>query len=105
MIPIRIAVVAALAFATPVVAPSQAEARQIERACVESGRSAANRSLCRCIQGVADQLLTSREQRIAAGFFKDPHRAQEVRMSDRRSDETFWQRYKQFGSVASRRCS
>jgi hypothetical protein len=101
---LRIALVAAVAFTAPVVAPAPADARQIERACIQSGRRAASRSLCTCIQGVADQLLTGREQRLAASFFEDPHRAQELRTSDRQRDETFWKRYKQFGSVAAQRC-
>lgn len=105
MTTLRIALVAALAVVTPVLTAAPADARQIERACIQSDRRAASRSLCTCIQGVADQLLTSSEQRLAASFFADPHRAQEVRMSDRRRDETFWKRYKQFGSVASQRCS
>lgn len=79
-------------------------AGSIENACISSGRRAANHSTCSCIQRVADQLLTGSEQRLAATFFKDPHKAQEVRQSDSTSDEKFWRRYKQFGSVASSSC-
>ncbi|MFV0245359.1 MAG: hypothetical protein ACK5IB_10120 [Qingshengfaniella sp.] len=104
MKPIQIAPVAALIFTVTAFAAPSAQAADIERACVSSGRSAASSSLCQCIQGVANQLLTGREQRIAAGFFRDPSRAQEIRTSGRRSDETFWLRYKQFGSIASQRC-
>ena len=41
---------------------------------------------------------------MAAEFFDDPHRAQEIRQSDRRSHEAFWQRYKNFGQTAEIFC-
>ena len=81
-----------------------ATAGVIERACLNSDRPAANRSLCGCIQGVADATLTRAEQRRAAKFFSDPHMAQVVRQSDAASDEVFWQRYKAFGATASNYC-
>ena len=77
----------------------------IELACLRSDRAAANRSLCGCIQNVADRVLTGREQRLAAKFFKDPHLSQEVRQSDRASDEAFWLRYKAFGATAEANCA
>ena len=77
-----------------------ADARAIEDACIRSDRIGGNTRLCTCIQGVADQLLTPRDQRLAASFFKDPHRAQEIRMSDRTQDELFWGLYRQFGALA-----
>ena len=101
----RVALIAAIAFGGPAVLPTTADAKYIERACNSSDRRAANRRLCNCIQGVANQLLTKREQKVAATFFEDPHKAQELRTSDNSRDESFWKRYKQFGSVASRRCS
>lgn len=76
----------------------------VERACIGSERAQATPSLCRCIGGVADRALTRRDQRLAASFFSDPHLAQEIRQSDSRSDEAFWQRYKEFGETASRTC-
>ncbi len=79
-------------------------AEQIERACLNSERSAGNRALCGCIQDAANLTLTSRDQRMAAEFFDDPHRAQEIRQSDRRSHEAFWQRYKNFGQTAEIFC-
>ncbi|WP_417523111.1 hypothetical protein [Marinovum sp.] len=88
---------------TPVLA-SLASAGPISRACMTSGRKAANTSLCGCIQAVADASLTWRDQRVAAKFFKDPHKAQEIRQSDRASDEAFWLRYKAFGTQAERSC-
>ncbi|ABV94347.1 hypothetical protein Dshi_2614 [Dinoroseobacter shibae DFL 12 = DSM 16493] len=85
------------------VAPAQADA--IKRACIDSGRTGANYALCGCIQSVANQTLSRSEQRKAASFFAEPHRAQEVRQSDRASDERFWTRYRQFGAVAQNACS
>ncbi|MHC0053715.1 hypothetical protein [Actibacterium sp. D379-3] len=76
----------------------------IERACLSSDRKAASRSLCGCIQQAADLTLDRRDQRMAAKFFKDPHKAQEIRQSDNRSDEAFWLRYRQFGTTAETYC-
>lgn len=84
--------------------PAPAEAGMIDRACLTSGRKAANRALCKCIQFVADQSLTRSDQRLAATFFRDPHKAQEIRQSDQGSHEEFWQRYKSFGAKAEAFC-
>lgn len=81
-----------------------ASAGPISRACLTSGRKAANTRLCGCIQAVADVALSRRDQRQAARFFRDPHRAQEIRQSDRASDEAFWLRYKAFGTRAEQSC-
>jgi hypothetical protein len=81
-----------------------AAAGTIERACLKSDRKAASRALCGCIQTVADKTLTRSDQRRAAKFFGDPHMAQEVRQSDRASDEAFWQKYKNFGATAQAFC-
>ncbi len=81
-----------------------AEAGMIERACLTSERGSATRALCTCIQQVADMTLNRGDQRLAAQFFRDPHRAQEVRQSDSRKDETFWQKYKAFGLSAEGYC-
>lgn len=77
----------------------------IERACNNSDRQAANPSLCGCIQSVADQLLTNGEQRKGAAFFADPHKSQEIRQSDKSTDETFWTKWKSFGATAAKHCS
>lgn len=77
----------------------------VERACRQSDRPRASASLCSCIGRVADQTLSRNDQRTAATFFKDPDKAQEVKMSDRRSHEEFWQRYKRFGQTAEAYCS
>ena len=77
----------------------------IENACLRSDRDAASPALCGCIQNVADLVLNGGDQRRAAAFFKNPAKAQEVRQSDRASDEAFWLRYKQFGSTAEAYCA
>ena len=83
---------------------AMASAGTIERACNKSDRKAANRSLCGCIQDVADAVLSNKDQSLAAKFFKDPHMAQEIRQSDRASHEAFWKRYKEFGATAKTYC-
>ncbi|WP_232796368.1 hypothetical protein [Roseovarius salinarum] len=77
----------------------------ISRACMESDRPGRSRELCGCIQAVADRTLTGAEQSRAVTFYRDPHAAQEVRQSDRHSDERFWDRYKAYGTEAERICS
>jgi hypothetical protein len=94
---------AVLLLASPLAAP--AFAGSIDNACMSAGRAGANRALCGCIQQVADQSLSRSDQRRAAKFFKDPHMSQEVRQSDRASDEAFWLRYKQFGDLAEAYCA
>lgn len=84
--------------------PVQAEIGVIERACRQSSRPAANKKLCRCIQGVARKTLSRSERIKAAKFFKDPHMAQVVRQSNRPSDETLWKHYKAFGQSAAKTC-
>lgn len=81
-----------------------AQAGPIERACLKADRKSASRPLCNCVQQVADLTLDNRDQRLAASFFKDPHRAQEIRQSDNSSHESFWKRYKAFGASAESYC-
>ncbi len=90
---------AAIAMAAPM-----AQANAVERACNQSDRRAATPQLCDCIGTVADMTLNRSDQREAARFFRDPQRAQDVRMSDRRSDEAFWDRYVAFGATAEATC-
>ena len=97
-------IAAALIASATVLSPIQVEAGRIERACSSSERAGGNRQLCGCIQRIADQLLTRGDQQLAATFFKDPHRAQEIRQSDRSRDERFWQRYTRFGDQAQKFC-
>ena len=93
------AVVSTFAF-TPSV-----QASVIERACNASDRKAATRTMCGCIQDAADMMLSSREQRRAAEFFTDPHKAQELRQSNSRYDERFWETYVSYGERAKAICT
>lgn len=95
----------ALAGVIALVVPAPLDAGTITRACMKSDRKAANRRLCACIQRAARKTLSSSDQRMAASFFKDPHRSQEIRQSDRSSHGTFWKRYKKFGERAKQMCS
>lgn len=84
--------------------PMTAVAGPIESACLKSDRKAASRSLCGCIQQVADMTLSGGEQRKAAKFFRDPDQAQKVRMSKSDRDNEFWAKYKNFGETAGAYC-
>ena len=55
-------------------------------------------------QQVANQTLSRSDQRLAASFFRDPHKAQVVRMSKRDADNAFWARYKAFTGAAEAYC-
>ena len=79
-------------------------ANKIENACLKSDRASGQRALCGCIQDAANLTLTSSDQRLAATFFANPSKAQEIRQSDRRSHEDFWRRYKNFGATAETFC-
>jgi hypothetical protein len=83
---------------------SDAMAGPISNACMRSNRQAANPALCGCIQQVADQMLPGADQRRAATFFRDPDKAQQVFLSQKRADDAFWERYKAFGARASAAC-
>lgn len=76
----------------------------IRDACMNSGRPAASAKLCGCIQKVANGHLNRKDQRLAATFFRNPHKAQEIRQSDNRTHESFWSRYKVFGNTAEASC-
>ncbi|THH35184.1 hypothetical protein E4Z66_15275 [Aliishimia ponticola] len=73
-------------------------------ACQTSGRQSAGPELCGCVQWVADQKLTKAQQTRGAKYFKDNHKLQEVRQSNRASDEAFWSAWKDFGTEAGRQC-
>lgn len=85
-------------------APTPAAAGPMSSACMKSDRKAKSRKLCRCMQSVANQELTRRDQKLAATFFKDPQKAQDIRQSDRSSHEQFWKRYKAFGATFAASC-
>ena len=76
----------------------------IRAACLRSDRPAASGLLCGCIQSVADRTLTPAQQKRGAGWFADPHEAQEVRQSDRSGDEAMWQAWKAFADTAEQSC-
>lgn len=76
----------------------------ISQACMQADRKAANRRLCGCVQSVANRSLGAGDQRMAATFFRDPHRSQEIRQSDNARHEVFWKRYKAFTASAERSC-
>ena len=84
--------------------PAAAQAGPISSACNMSSRQAASPSLCSCIQHVADQTLRSADQRRVATFFRNPDKAQDVRMSQTRADDAFWERYSAFGQMAEATC-
>ncbi len=77
---------------------------EVAKACMAGGRDAANRSLCSCVQQVANQSLSGADQRRTAAFFDDPDTAQQTRQSDRASDEAFWTRYRTFADRAEANC-
>lgn len=84
---------------------TSAMAGPIERGCLKSGRDAANRATCACVQKVADMTLTGSDQRRAAKFFSDPDEAHKVWLSKKASDDAFWERYKGFGAMAEAYCA
>jgi hypothetical protein len=77
---------------------------EVAKACIAGGRDAANRTLCSCVQQVANQSLNAADQRRAATFFDDPETAQQVRLSDRAADDAFWTRYRAFADLAAQSC-
>ncbi|WP_335749379.1 hypothetical protein [Sulfitobacter sp.] len=77
----------------------------LQRACMSQGRRAANSQRCGCVQAVADQQLSSSDQRRGVKAFKDPHKVQVWRQSDRASDNAFWATWKAFGRTAEAVCS
>ena len=81
-----------------------AMAGPVQRACMAADRGG-NRSLCSCIQQVADQTLSGRDQRRAARFFDDPDRAHSTWVSQSAADDAFWDRYRSFGRTAEAHCA
>jgi hypothetical protein len=90
---------------TLILASGPALAGPIETACNRSDRDAASRSLCRCIQTVADQTLRNTDQRRAARFFSNPELAHKTWMSKSKSDDAFWERYEVFSDQAAAFCA
>lgn len=86
-------------------APLPANANPIERACLQSERAEANRSLCSCIGQAARRTLTGSQMREGARFFIDPQRAQDVRSSQSRRHTDMWRAWRNFGDTAEAMCS
>jgi len=80
-------------------------AETVGRACLNSDREKSNARLCKCIQSAADATLNRRDQKRAAQLFLDPEKSQSLKMSKRRTDEKFWDRYQEFGKLALAFCS
>lgn len=76
----------------------------IGQACVDAGRRDASPALCTCVQQVADQTLSNRDQARAVAFFEEPQLAQDTRQSDNASDRAFWTRYRAFTDLATEIC-
>lgn len=76
----------------------------IGQACVDGGRRDASPALCTCVQQVADQTLSNRDQARAVAFFEEPQLAQDTRQSDNASDRAFWTRYRAFTDLATEIC-
>ncbi|WP_272010230.1 hypothetical protein [Roseovarius sp. ZX-A-9] len=76
----------------------------LSKACLTSDRKARSPELCGCIQAVADQTLSGAQQRRAVTFYSDPQKAQDTRMSDRASNEVFWDAYVEYSKQAQRIC-
>jgi hypothetical protein len=81
-----------------------ASATQIERACLTSDRPGTSRVICGCIQDAANLTLSSKDQRLAASFFRNPEKSQDIRKSDTREHDAFWERYQNFGQTAEAFC-
>lgn len=77
----------------------------LQRACVTQGRAQASAQRCGCVQAVADRQLSNAEQRRGVKAFKDPHKVQEWRQSNRASDNAFWAAWKAFGHSAETLCT
>ncbi|MEB8386772.1 hypothetical protein OO012_05980 [Rhodobacteraceae bacterium KMM 6894] len=76
----------------------------LSNACMASDRKARSRQLCGCVQSVADQYLSNGDQARAAKFYNDPQMAQDIRQSDRASDERFWKAYSDYAKQAAATC-
>lgn len=77
----------------------------IQKACEADGRKSASRARCGCVQAVADESLSSSDQRRGAKMFRDPHQLQEIRQSDNSENERFWLAWKAFGQTAAAFCN
>lgn len=76
----------------------------IETSCLRGGRPTADRTLCGCLQRVADAVLPQADQRRGAGFFSEPDKSQEAMMSGSAADKAFWARWELFAATAVKHC-
>jgi hypothetical protein len=76
----------------------------ISRACLMSDRKARSRQLCGCIQAVADMSLSGRDQSLAASFYSNPQKAQDIRQSDNPNNGRFWKKYREYSDTAEQIC-
>jgi hypothetical protein len=88
---------------SPLVAPSATG--PVSRACIASDRKARSGDLCGCIQVAANQTLGPNDQQLAASFYNDPQRAQDIRQSGRSKDAVFWEKYKNYSALAEAICA
>lgn len=77
---------------------------EIGKACVASDRNAANPRLCSCIQQAANRHLSAGDQKLAATFFADSEKANDIKINDSPSADAFWARYRNFTNLAERSC-
>jgi hypothetical protein len=87
------------------ISPSVAFARgPLQKACMTAGRKQASTARCGCIQAVANDKLSSSDQRRGVKFFTNPQLAQDTRQSDNLNSEAFWLRWKAYGEAAAKIC-
>jgi hypothetical protein len=72
---------------------------------MRGGRKASSRALCGCVQAAADLSLSGSDQRRGAKFFTDSQAIQEMQLSDSRSNEAYWKRWKAFSELAETMCA
>ena len=85
-------------------APKTFATGPISKACMASDRKARSRQLCGCVQAVANLSLSNRDQAIAASFYRDPQKSQDMRQSDNPNHERSWLKYKEYGQTSKELC-
>ncbi len=89
--------------ASPLYAPTASG--PIKSACLASDRKVRSDYLCGCIQAVANQNLSSSDQRRAIKFYSNPQAAQDIRQSSSAADKRFWKSYSDYAKQAERICT
>jgi len=95
--------VAVIAMCFSIMAPSVGFAGATERACLASNRSPGPQ-VCRCAQTLADQILSTRDQREAARIIADPDRFRTVRKRQTAASKAFIERYRNWGELTQEYC-